>query len=369
MDAIPHTMRGLVAPKYCAPTGWEIAELPVPSITKPNQILLRINAGAIMTGDCQRAGGIPILRLKPDFPLQIGAEGAGTVLAVGAQVTRFKPGDAVYGLNFTRPAFTEPLSGTCCEYAVVPEHVFLPKPESLPWEEAACLVGGVVTAYQAITQALRFMGADSLEGKTVYVPAALSGTGTLVIQVAKNMFGAARIISTASTPKMKLVEQLMPGMVDQLVDYTKENVADVVTRGSVDVMINTQWNTLTPGIPLLNPQTGVLVSLTGAPESSLLKALLGEKAVPFWLAWATDLAQYWYAFQLRGTNIRYKMISGNPEIREDMDMIGEAIALGKIKAVYRAVDLSNLDEMRAECTKVSTGRGGVGKLVVRVKDA
>lgn len=243
----------------------------------------------------------------------------------------------------------------------------LPKPPHLSFEEAASLSGYAVTAYQTIRRGLVLAGEDSLEGKTVFIPGALSGGGFATIQIAKNVFGAEKIISTVSTPKMQLVEHYLPGLVDQLIDYTTTNVKDVVSNGSVDFMINTQWDTLSPGIPLLNPRTGVLMSIASIPPSSLLKELMGPDMVPWWLGWVLDLVQLWYAFKLRGTNIKYEFVSGNPEIREDLEKTGEFIATGKVKGVFRVVDLSDLKSVREECEKVNSGKGGLGRCVIRVR--
>lgn len=57
MATIPSTMRSLVAPKYCLPMEWEIADMPVPTIKDPRDILVKMHAGSIMTGDTQVARG------------------------------------------------------------------------------------------------------------------------------------------------------------------------------------------------------------------------------------------------------------------------------------------------------------------------
>ncbi|KAF6827910.1 putative alcohol dehydrogenase [Colletotrichum plurivorum] len=368
MDTLPKTMRSLVAPKHCTPAGYTIIDLPLPEITDPADVVIRVHAGAIMFGDCQRAAGsVLTTQFKETFPMKLGVEGAGVIAAVGRDVKDFKVGDAVYGLAATRPIFTGPDRGFCSEYAIAPARVLLPKPPHMTFEEAASLCGYTVTAYQTIKRGLEIAGVNSLEGMTVYIPGALSGGGFSAIQVAKNVFGAARIISTVSTPKIPLVERYLPGLVDQLVDYTTTNVADAVPRGSVDFMVNTQLATLSPGIPLLKPRTGVIASIASIAPSSLLRELLGPDRVPFWLAWILDLAQLWYAFKLRGTGIRHEFISGNPEIREDLERAGEIIATGKVKGVFRAVDLEDLESVRSECEKVNSLKGGIGRLVIRVK--
>jgi NADPH:quinone reductase-like Zn-dependent oxidoreductase len=57
MTDIPKTMRGLVAPKYCKPDGYVIADLPVPSLKAPDELLIKVHAAGLMTGDTQIAAG------------------------------------------------------------------------------------------------------------------------------------------------------------------------------------------------------------------------------------------------------------------------------------------------------------------------
>lgn len=66
MSSIPKTMRSLVAPTFCNPDKYEIAEMPVPSIEKPNEILIKVHAASIATGDTQMAKGM--FKLLGKFP-------------------------------------------------------------------------------------------------------------------------------------------------------------------------------------------------------------------------------------------------------------------------------------------------------------
>lgn len=284
--------------------------------------------------------------------------------AVGSAVTKIKPGDAVYGVHDIRPAVLYEGPGWCSEYVVAAESTLLPKPAAISFEDAAALPGLTVTAYQSFKSALKLMeGPDSLAGKTVYIPGALSGTGSIGVQMAKNVYGAEKVISTVSTPKVPLVESYLPGLVDQVIDYKTEKLLDKVPAGSVDVVYNTQWHTMRPAIPLLEPTGGVLVSITSVPPSREIKRLLDT---PWWINWVIDLFQLWYRFLLRGTNIKFEMISGNTAIVEDLEQVGEFIATGKIKAVMRVVDLSDIEAVRRECEMVNSGKGGIGKLVVKI---
>ncbi|CAM1504721.1 Fc.00g023120.m01.CDS01 [Cosmosporella sp. VM-42] len=366
MAEIPPTMRSLIAPKKCKPAQYEVTEMATPTITNPRQVLLKMKAAAINTGDTQMASGMMDIIHKETYPLKIGLEGSGVVAAVGSDVKTLKVGDEVYGFNLDKPISNSPPQGFASEYALSEERFLIIKPPHVTFEEAASYIGLVVTAYQTFRRGLQFRGEDSLEGKTVYVPGALSASGALAIQVARNVYGAKKIISTVSTPKMDLVEKYLgEGMVDQLIDYQTQDVRDVIPKGSIDLMFNTQWNTMNPAIPLLNQQTGTIVSITGVPRKEYIREFMGD-TFPVWLGWLLDIVQLYYKWKLWGTQIKYEMVSGSPNVREDMEKAGEWVAQGKVKAVMTVVDLGDVEEVRAACERVMSGKGGLGKLVIRI---
>ncbi|KAH7155712.1 chaperonin 10-like protein [Dactylonectria estremocensis] len=361
MANIPVTMRSLIAPKKCSPAAYEVLDVPTPAITKPEDVLLKMRAVAINTGDTQIASGMMDMLQKQE----LGIEGAGVVVAVGSAIKNLRVGDEVYGFNLDKPIPLKPQAGFASEYAIGRERFLVHKPAHMSFEEAASFPGLVITALQTIRRGLQLRGEDSLEGRTVYIPGALSASGSMAIQLARNEFGASKIISSASTPKMDLVERYMPGMVDQLVDYQKEDVRKVIGRGTVDFALSTQWGTFDECVALLKPDTGTLMSIASIPTKATLHDLMGDRT-PAWLGWLMDLLQLWYWWKLRGTAIRYEFLSGSPNIREDMEAAGEILARGKIKAVMTVVELEDIDEVRKACGRVATGKGGLGKLVIRI---
>jgi len=126
----------------------------------------------------------------------------------------------------------------------------------------------------------------------------------VLIQVLKTHYRAGRIISSVSTAKVPLVPTHLPGLVDQLVDYTAaKRLTDVISRGSVDVVVNTQ-NDLLSLFPLVNPKTGVMVSISSVPTPELFRQM--APTAPFWVFWVLAVA-HWYIgfFKLRGTGIKY----------------------------------------------------------------
>ena len=166
-------MRSLVAPKYCPPSGYEVITRPTPTLTDPHSVLLRVHAAELSTGITQLAAGQFRLVSSASFPLPLCIGGSGTVVSVGSSVTSLRPGDAVYGLYFKHGIFPPPTCGFASDYVVVTADVLLPKPSHLSFEEAAALVGSVVTAYQVMKRYFEMVGVDmkgaTMEGKTVFL--------------------------------------------------------------------------------------------------------------------------------------------------------------------------------------------------------
>jgi NADPH:quinone reductase-like Zn-dependent oxidoreductase len=293
-------------------------------------------------------------------------EGSGIVVSVGSDVTSFRVGDEVFAAVMDKPAFRTPTPGFLAEYVVVEERFLLHKPPNVSFEEAASMVGSTVTAIQTIRRGMQLAGLESLEGKTVLVPAALGATGSIAIQVAKRVFGADKVISTVSTAKMALVETRLPGMVDQLIDYQTQRLQDEVPAGSVSLMLNTNWATLDDGIPLVDPNNGVIISIASVPGKETVREIIGADRFSWWLGLVLDLAQVLYWWKLRGTNIRYEFVSGSLHIREDLERAGELVALGKVKPVVRVAGFDDLDAVREGCEQTRSGKGGTGKFVIRV---
>jgi NADPH:quinone reductase-like Zn-dependent oxidoreductase len=143
---------------------------------------------------------------------------AGTVEAVGASVTDFRPGDEVMG---------DAEGGSFAEYAVTSPDKLVPKPANLSFEQAAALPISGVTALQALRDK-----AHVQPGQRVLVIGAGGGVGTLAVQVAK-AFGA-HATGVASSSKLDLVRSIGA---DDVIDYTREDFTD----GSMkwDVIVDT----------------------------------------------------------------------------------------------------------------------------------
>ncbi|KAI6252834.1 hypothetical protein MCOR19_010578 [Pyricularia oryzae] len=362
----PGRMKALVAPKYCKPKDYTISDVPTPEITRPDDVLIRVYAAGTTVGETILAKGNFSVLVDSSFPMIMGLEGSGVVVAVGRDVKRFKAGDEVMGGSWTRPMFPMKYEKWMAEYTVTAESLLLPKPPHMSFEECAGILGSAVTAYQSFRRGFELMGQKSFEGKTVFVPAALSATGSIAVQMAKNVYGAARVISTVSTPKVSLVEKHLPGAVDQVLDYQKQDVVKEVGQEQVDFVYNTQWHNSQP-FQMLKRQTGVMVSIAAGPTVEQLRLVMGQKTVPFWVVWVVTMLQWWYDWKLRGTNIKRDFISGHPGNRQDLEACGELIAAGKIKPVSNIVGFDDLDGIKDGFTKVFEGKGGFGSFVVKIR--
>ncbi|OAR02378.1 hypothetical protein LLEC1_02595 [Akanthomyces lecanii] len=368
MEPIPPTVRALMAPYECTPKDYVIQEILTPTITLSTQVILRVHAFTFTPAEFRGIAGEMKLIFKPTYPSQLAMEGAGEVVAVGSAVKNLKVGDAAYGVSFEKPVFRGPPAGLASEYAVLDERMLLPKPSHLSFADVACLTGVTVTAVQAFQRGMLLSGQQSLEGKTVFVGGGLSATGSVGVQYAKNALGAGKVITTLSTGKMALVDELIPGVVDEKIDYTKTKVADAVPKQSVDFTYHTQATApLSESIDITKPGTGALISIAGVPDKAVVVEILGADRFPWWLGIALDTAQLWYKWLLLGSNIKYTMISGSPDVREDLEKAGEAIARGQVKAVPTTVDFDDLEAVRRVCSTAYSGKGGVGQIVVRIR--
>ncbi|KAJ2906795.1 hypothetical protein MKZ38_010786 [Zalerion maritima] len=366
MAALPTTMRALAAPKSCLPSEYELIDFPVPEIKSPNEVLIRVHAASLITGDTQIARNASKWLGHPlEYPFIPGLQGSGIVEQVGTGVSNIRPGDAVYGASSKHPFLPYHYPALAAEYAVMPAEGLILKPPQVSFEDAASLPGYTVTALQCFRKGLEMMGLDSLQGKTVIVPAALGGAGSVGCQVAKRVYGAEKVITSLSTAKMPMVEKhLGLGIIDQAVDYTKGGLNEI-EDGVADLVYATQWSA-PEYFRKVDSEKGVIVSIATVPPSRLLRQTVGKENIPFWLAWIVDAIQLWYAWLLRGTRRRMEFVSGNLGVREDLETIGEWVATGKIKPVTTVVDLCDIETVRREMMKVSSGHGGVGSLVLKI---
>ncbi len=201
-------MKAIVYHEFGGPEVLRLEEIDKP-VPKDNQILVKVRALSVNPLDWHFMEGIPYIArplamgfLTPTVT-QLGVDYAGTVEAVGKDVTEFKPGDEVYGNKF----------GAFAEYVVATGKALALKPATVSFEQAASLPVAALTALQA----LRDIG--KLEaGQKVLINGASGGVGTFAVQIAKS-FGA-EVTGVCSGRNVDLVRSLGA---DHVIDYTKED--------------------------------------------------------------------------------------------------------------------------------------------------
>ena len=204
-------MNAAVRDRYGPPDVVELREIDKP---KPadDEVLVRVRAVSVNPADWYTLTGPLIARVpnglfKPKSN-KLGVDFAGTVEAVGATVTQFRPGDEVFGAR----------SGAFAEYVCVPaDRAVVLKPPNVTFEEAAAVPIAAITALQG----LRDKG-HVQPGHKVLINGASGGVGTFAIQIAKS-FGA-DVAGVCSTRNVELARSLGA---DRVIDYTREDF----TRG------------------------------------------------------------------------------------------------------------------------------------------
>lgn len=194
----------------------------VPSL-REDQVLIKVVAAALNPVDFKRMLGV-ISATDSPLPTIPGYDIAGVVEKVGSQVKKFKVGDEVYG-DINEKALDHPKqNGSLAEYTAVEENLLALKPKNLSFVEAASLPLAIETAYEGLERSA--FSAD----KSILVLGGAGGVGTLVIQLAKHVFGASKVAATSSTAKLDLLKSLGA---DLAIDYTKENIEDLPEKFDV----------------------------------------------------------------------------------------------------------------------------------------
>jgi len=240
---------------YC---DYGLPNLKLQEIEKPtpadDQLLVRVRAASVNPYDWHFVEGTPkIMRLmgvglrKPK-DTRLGVDFAGTVEAVGKNVTQFKPGDDVFGGR----------GGAFAEY-VCPraDRAVALKPANLTFEEAASVNIAGITALQALRDKGKVQA-----GQKVLINGASGGVGTFAVQIAKSL--GADVTGVCSTKNVDLVRSLGA---DHVIDYTKEDFAKGEQRYDV-ILDNVPNHSLSECRRILNPNGKYVMIGGGGPNDS-----------------------------------------------------------------------------------------------------
>jgi len=324
----PETMKSIVQHRYGSSGVLAVEDVAMPEIGDDG-VLVQVRASSVNAVDWHMIRGRPYFaRLtsglrRPKSP-RPGTDLAGVVVAVGKDVTEFRPGDEVFGAR----------NGAYAEYVAGRLRNFVSKPANLTFEQAAAIPVAAITALQA----LRDKGGIQA-GQRVLILGAGGGVGSFAVQLAK-AFGAT--VTAATTPdNLEMVRSLGA---DAVVDYTRENA---LRSGR---------------------QYDLIIDVGGyAPAGDLRRAVTSSGTVV--LVGAGKASSLGIVVQILGAKIRSRL-GGPPMIffmakinRDDMLLLADLAAAGKIApAIDRVYPVRETDEA---VSYVETGHAH-GKVVITV---
>ncbi len=252
------TMKAIVYRCYGGPEVLKLEDIAKPAVAD-DRVLIKVHAAGVNPLDWHYLRGLPYI-MRGDVgvgapkDIRMGVDFAGTVEAVGKSVTRYKPGDEVFG----------GAGGSFAEYVTVRESRALAmKPANMNFDQAAAVGIAGVTALQA----LRDKGALR-PGQKVLINGASGGVGTFAVQIAKSM--GADVTGVCSTRNVDLVRSLGA---DHVVDYKQDNFTQLATR--YDLIIDNIGNhDLSDLRRVLTPE-GSVVIVGGPSDGKFLGPLAG----------------------------------------------------------------------------------------------
>jgi NADPH:quinone reductase-like Zn-dependent oxidoreductase len=326
-------MKAIVQDTYGSTDVLQLREIDKP-IATDNEVLVQVRAAGLHRGDWHVMTGLPyMIRVvvpslglrKPKVPVR-GMDVAGVVEAVGANVTRFRPGDAVFGW----------CDGSFAEYASAPQDHLAAKPATLSFEQAAVVP---ISGFAAL-QGLRDVG-EIQAGQRVLVIGAAGGVGSFAVQLAK-AFGA-QVTGVASTTQLELVRSIGA---DEVVDYTRQDVTDGARQ--FDLILDCAGRrSLSQLRRALTPE-GTLVIVGGEGGGRWMGGFLRNLRAPVLSRFVSQ---------------RLRMLASK-ERPEDLQTLRELLEAGKVTPVIdRTFPLREVPEAFRQLVQ---GRGRGGKLAITI---
>ena len=288
-------MKAIHQTQYGSPDHLKLVDVDKPAL-EDDRVLVRVRASSVNAGDWRAVRANPFfirfiagLR-RPRDPL-VGADAAGVVEAVGANVTDLRPGDEVMGIR----------SGAFAEYVCGAN--FVPKPSNLSFEQAAAVPIAAITALQGLRDHGRIQ-----PGQRVLINGAGGGVGSFAVQLARH-FGA-DVTAVTSAANVDLVRTLGA---DRVIDYTRE---DFTKAGPYDLIVDVGGNRTISSMRRALTADGMLVMIAAAKGGGF--AVLGRIAAG--------------AFRARVLKQRVKVFVADVS-KDDLRLLVELAEAGKIRPV------------------------------------
>jgi NADPH:quinone reductase-like Zn-dependent oxidoreductase len=286
-----------------------------------NQVLIKVNAISINPVDVRtRAGSAMAQFLKQDMPLILGWDIAGQVVSVGANVTKFKVDDQVFGMvNFLGHG------KGYAEYVAAPETHLAKIPLNTNFDEAAAATLSALTVWQFLVHEAKIKSGDK-----ILVQAASGGVGHYAVQIAKH-FGA-YVIGVSSSKNKDFVLSLGA---DEHISYDQQEVTDVISNA--DIVVDAfALDSLYKSLKIVK-QGGLIISLLPMISEEVI-----EKA------------------KEKNVRIFYSLVKSN---EADIQSIAKLLETGAIKS--RISKTFPFDKMGEAHLAMESGKT-VGKIIVRV---
>ena len=326
------TMKALVQEGTGSADVLQFREIEIPALAD-DRVLVKVRAASVNAADYHAVhmGGLIItvvgkLMRQSSRPSPIrGIDVAGTVEAVGKDVTKLRPGDEVFGAG----------RGTWAEYATGNELGLLPKPARLSFAEAGAVGVAGVTALQGLRDHGRLQA-----GERVLIYGAGGGVGTFAVQIAKAL--GAHVTAVTSTRNMELVAKLGA---DVLIDYMKE---DVSKRGQrYDVIFDVAAIRSFRDLRRMLAPGGTLV-LAGAAKSGGVLGLVARLLAGMFRARVLKQRVVFYVASIR---------------HDDLAFLGQLIEQGKVTP---AIDRTFPFSEAREAVRYAMSGQGRAKVVITV---
>lgn len=315
-------MKAVVTKKFGPPEVLEIQEVEKPKI-RNDEILIRVRASSVNPIDWKlRSGYMKILvGFKPTKIL--GADYSGIIIETGSKVSKFKVGDAVFGLLHGYRG------GAYAEFLKSKEKYTCLKPKNSNFEEAASIPLAALTSYQALVHEGKIR-----QGYHVIINGCTGGVGIYGMQIAK-AFGC-KVTGVCSTKNLEIAKKYGA---DNVIDYTKEDI--LKEKSTYDIFFDAVAN-----------QSFFQAKETLKPGGVYITTLPGFHA--FVLAPFINI--------IGSKKLRKVLITPSKKRTEDLKILVKLTEDGKLKPVIEKI--YQIEQIREAHTRSETGRV-VGKIVIK----
>ncbi|KAI9013112.1 chaperonin 10-like protein [Gaertneriomyces semiglobifer] len=343
------TFQAAAFSSYGGPANITLIPVPAidPSSLPPTGVLIKVHAASINPIDWKRGEGQLKMLIRDTFPMRTGYDVSGVVEAVGATVTRFKVGDEVFG------RVSESEMGTIAEYVVSTEEKLAVKPRSFSHAQAAGVPLTALTAYQVLQRSGFASRPDG--SRKFFVPAGAGGVGQMAIQIAKQLFKAETVATTASPAKLEIVKKLGA---DVTVNYKEHDVTTELM--DYDMVFDTTGEALK--LLTILKEGGKLYSIATLPDGDeAANKMEGVGFLTRKLLDVLNLRLKWAAGR-KGVEYKYVFMSPNGEQLAEIARLADAGTLQvNIDNVYPFTEAG----VRDAFTRQKEGHA-TGKVIVQV---